>query len=88
MQSGASDKTIQITQQRLTFLDEECKVITFRDITAHKELRKAVEHNKMTEMMISNVTHEYLTPIRCINNLSGILYDNVDLEQQANAKMI
>ena len=42
----------------------------------------------MTEMLISNVTHEYLTPIRCIYNLSTILYDNTDAELSKHAKMI
>lgn len=42
----------------------------------------------MTEMLISNVTHEYLTPIRCIYNLSTILYNNTDAELSKHAKMI
>ncbi len=62
----------------LSFNDIVCPVMTFRDITSQIELRKAVEQNKMTEMLISNVTHEYLTPIRCIYNLSTILQRNVD----------
>lgn len=81
-------KTIQITKQSLNFNDIVCEVMTFRDITSQIELREAKEQNKMTELMISNVTHEYLTPIRCMYGLSTILHSNVDSEMQKHTKMI
>jgi hypothetical protein len=31
----------------------------------------------MTDLMVSNVTHEYLTPVRCIYNLTLILEKSV-----------
>lgn len=63
--------------------------MTFRDITQQIELRKAQEQNKMTDMLVSSVTHEYLTPVRCIYNLTNILLTRVDDEEnKKNVKMI
>jgi hypothetical protein len=41
----------------------------------------------MTNMIVSNVTHEYLTPVRCIYNLTTLLNVEGD-ENQKNVKMI
>ena len=55
------------------FNDKFCKVMTFRDITAQTDLRQAQEKNKMTNLLVSNITHELLTPVRCISKMSKIL---------------
>lgn len=62
--------------------------MTLRDITTQTELRKVKQQNKMSEMMISNVTHEYLTPMRCINNLSTMLQQNCAQEQYRSLTII
>lgn len=63
-------KTISVTHQTLMFNDSECQVMMFRDITSQAELRIAQEQNQMANLLMSSVTHEMLTPIRCIKKLS------------------
>ena len=42
----------------------------------------------MTEMLISSVTHEYLTPVRCINNFATLLTKTATKEQTNNVNLI
>ncbi len=63
--------------------------MTYRDVTQQHELKQAKKQNKMTNLMVSSVSHEYLTPVRCIYNLSTILAKKVEGEEnQKNIQMI
>ena len=46
--------------------DKECQVLTIRDITAQDNLRLAEEKNSLLNFMTSSISHELITPIRCV----------------------
>ena len=46
--------------------DKECQVLTIRDITAQDNLRLAEEKNSLLNLMTSSISHELITPIRCV----------------------
>jgi light-regulated signal transduction histidine kinase (bacteriophytochrome) len=57
----------------LIFKNEECKVATFRDVTELKKLAKIEADNKLLQLLTSSVTHEMVTPLKCIVNFSESL---------------
>jgi signal transduction histidine kinase len=62
------EKIVQISLQKLIFNDEECSIIMIRDITALKRLTKVENKNKATSLMTASVSHELLTPLKCISS--------------------
>jgi K+-sensing histidine kinase KdpD len=69
-QPGASILKVQISFQSMFFNNEECKVIRIRDITVHKQLQKAQSENKMLSFLQASVSHELVTPIKCIGSFA------------------
>jgi K+-sensing histidine kinase KdpD len=57
----------------LIFNKEECKVATFRDVTELKNIAKMQADNKLLQLLTSSVTHEMVTPLKCIVNFSESL---------------
>ena len=57
----------------MIFNKEECQVATFRDITNLKKLAKIEAENKLLQLLSSSVTHEMVTPLKCIINFSESL---------------
>jgi signal transduction histidine kinase len=57
---------VQISFQSLFFNNEECRILRIRDITANKKLQKAQRENKMLSFLQTSVSHELVTPIKCI----------------------
>lgn len=57
----------------LIFKNEECKVATFRDVTELKKIAKIEADNKLLQLLTSSVTHEMVTPLKCIVNFSESL---------------
>ena len=45
---------------------KEHRVATFRDITESKRLQKVEGNVKLGSMLMSSVTHEMVTPLKCI----------------------
>jgi len=48
-------------------------VLTIRDISKIDEIAKLQAENKMVNMYTSSVTHEMLTPLKCIIELGNVL---------------
>ena len=44
-----------------------------RDITAFKKLLKADNKNRVTSLMTASVSHELLTPLKCISSFGNEL---------------
>lgn len=63
---GKTDKTITVSHQKLLHNGTECELTTFRDTTILVELRIVQEQSRTTNLLVSSVTHELLTPLRCI----------------------
>ena len=59
-------RIINLTLTSLLFNHEECRVLTFRDVTEVKKAAKIQEANKILSMLTSTVTHELLTPLKCM----------------------
>jgi signal transduction histidine kinase len=66
----ASLLKVQISFQSLFFNNKECRILRIRDVTAHKQLVKAENENKMLSFLQASVSHELLTPIKCIGSFA------------------
>jgi signal transduction histidine kinase len=61
---------IQISHQKLIFNDQECNIVKIRDITASEKLKKVKDQNKLMGLMTASVSHEFLTPLKCISSFA------------------
>lgn len=50
----------------MIFDSRQCVMVTLRDITQIKENARLNADNKMLQLMSSAVSHETITPIKCI----------------------
>lgn len=57
---------MDVNFQPLTYQNRECTLVTLRDITEVTKFNKISENNKMLTLLTSSVTHEMITPLRCI----------------------
>ena len=64
-------QSVQIHCTDLIFNNKECRVLTCKDISKIQENAKLSADNKMLSLMASSVSHEMLTPLRCIIHLAN-----------------
>jgi signal transduction histidine kinase len=57
----------------MLFNDEECQVLTMKDITNEQKLRSAQHKTKVMAHISSCISHELMTPIRCIITFAMLL---------------
>jgi hypothetical protein len=62
----SEQRTLVMTQTKLTFKQRDCWVVTFRDVTQTKYLQKVEAKNKSLHIMCASVKHEMVTPLKCI----------------------
>ena len=67
------ENIIQFGLQKLIFRSKQCYVLTMRDITIFKNNAKLSEKNKVLNLMSSSVSHEMLTPLKCIVSIVDLL---------------
>ena len=48
------------------FNNDQCQIATFRDVTQLKRIAKMEAENDYLQFLNSNVSHEMITPLRCI----------------------
>jgi nitrogen-specific signal transduction histidine kinase len=60
--------------QSLIYQSKQSVVLTIRDISKIDEIAKLQAENKMVNMYTSSITHEMLTPLKCIIELANVLY--------------
>ena len=61
---------VQITQQTIFYNNKECRILNIRDVTALKKLAIAEEDNKVMSLVTASVSHELITPLKCIGSFS------------------
>lgn len=66
-------RVLKLSLTNLMFNQEECKVATFRDVTDKSKLAKIEADNKLLHMLTSSVTHEMVTPLKCMVSFSEIV---------------
>jgi K+-sensing histidine kinase KdpD len=66
-------RRLHFSLTNLMFNDQECKVATFRDVTEKKQLGLMKETNKLLHMLTSSVTHEMVTPLKCMISFAAIV---------------
>lgn len=59
-------KFVQISHQQLTFNSKPCTMLTIRDQTDFLKLENSENQNKMLSVLNATVSHEMMTPLRCI----------------------
>ena len=84
---GSKEITLQVTIQSLIFEMQECRVITFVDMTHLKLLVQAEQQNMKMQIRESTVSHELLAPLRCIVRLSKDLIEPADERDRATFMM-
>jgi hypothetical protein len=58
--------TLQLNFQSLIYNAKQCQVLTVCDITEIDKFAKLSADNKMLSLLTSSVTHEMITPLKCI----------------------
>lgn len=64
------DKILDLKFQPLTYQNRDATLVTIRDITEIRTFSKISENNKMLTLLTSSVTHEMITPLKCINQFT------------------
>ena len=59
--------------QDLIFNNRQCCVVTFKDVSAIREVAKLSADNRMLNLLSSQISHEMLTPLRCIIQITEVV---------------
>lgn len=57
-------------KQTMIFDSKECWILTVRDISKIKQIAKLSAENDTLSLLTSSVSHELITPIKCIINFA------------------
>jgi hypothetical protein len=71
----------QVTIAELSFDCQSCKVVTLRDISQVYENTQLNAQNKTISIMSGAFSHEMLTPIRCVMQLTGSLVKKLKVDK-------
>jgi hypothetical protein len=61
---------VQITHQNIFYNNKECKILNIRDVTSLKKLVKSEKNNKTMQLLTASVSHELITPLKCIGSFA------------------
>ena len=79
---SAVSKTIVVKRSKLKIDDRECKVLSFSDITAYKQLRQKEETVKLLKDINETVHHEIMGPIKASVKISKrLMNQNLNTDQ-------
>jgi hypothetical protein len=84
----ANLRTLQCNFQDLIFNDRQCKVLSIRDITEINNYVKVQAENRMLSLHTSSVSHEMITPLKCIVKLGRDLAKSNDPRISRQAGLI
>jgi hypothetical protein len=59
-------KMWSVTVRELIFAGKQCRILVMRDLGPIRQNMKLQSQNKMMSLLQSSISHEMLTPIRCI----------------------
>ena len=74
---SAGSKTIVVKRSKLKIDERECKVLSFSDITAYKQLRQKEETVKLLKDINETVHHEIMGPIKASVKISKRLMNQI-----------
>lgn len=55
-----------VTVRELIYANKQCRILVMRDLGPIRQNMKLLSQNKMMSLLQSSISHEMLTPIRCI----------------------
>ena len=64
---------LSLQLSRITLSKEEYRVATFSDVTESMKAQRVEANARMVHFLTSNITHEMLTPLKCIMSFSKSL---------------
>lgn len=64
---------LELQINSIIFNKSEVRVATFRDVTESKKLAKAEASSKLNSLFTSSVTHELVTPLKCMISFADTL---------------
>jgi hypothetical protein len=70
------------------FNTKQCTVLTIRDISDIDKYAKVSAENKMLSLHTSSVTHEMITPLKCIIQFGTTLLKSTDPKAVKEAELI
>ena len=83
------DRIFDVNFQPLTYQNRECTLVSVRDISELRKFQKISENNKILTLLTSSVTHEMITPLRCIIQFThNVLKQTPDLKQRKELQLI
>ena len=65
-QGQEAPRLFELQLSNITLNKSEYRVATFSDVTEHKKLARVEAEKRSIELLTSNVTHEMITPLKCI----------------------
>ena len=77
MKAENTVKYIQMTVSKMWLDMEEFNVATFYDLTESKQLTKVEHSNRVLSLLTASVTHEMVTPLKCIMSFAKSLEDHL-----------
>jgi hypothetical protein len=84
----SSLKTLQVNFQQLIYNSKQCIVLTLRDISEINNYAKVSAENKMLSLLTSSVTHEMITPLKCVIQFGTTLLKSKDPSVVKEAELI
>ena len=64
---------LELQMSTITYFDVEYRVATFHDLTESKKLQQSEANTRMVSLLSSSVSHEMVTPLKCIASISKSL---------------
>jgi len=78
-----------MTHQKIWFRNKECQILTIKDISAQINVKEQERKINLLNLLTSSVSHELMTPIRCINSFAtDLMYDLRDAKSRSKAQSI
>jgi hypothetical protein len=76
--SNAKETLFQITQDEIMFNNKKCRMVTGTDITKVQDNIRLQEEYNAIKLMSSFISHEMITPLRCMSQLT----ENISVESR------
>ena len=72
----------------MLYNDKECQVLTIRDISAQENLEIAEQKNNLLHLFTSSVSHEFMTPIRCMITFGQDLFKSLKSKSETKKALM
>ena len=87
-QDEIASKTLQLSFQKLIFNEKQCNVLTIRDMSDVEKYAEVEAENKILSLLTTSVTHEMLTPLKCVVQFGTTLLKSSDPSVVKEAQLI